>query len=400
MRLALVQYSSNFGGSTISGQMISDGMIERGWDVDVFFGFDGPFVESQRSEACTTHVVEHRNWLRAPGLLRFVKNMRAEQLASAAFEEAFKRTKPDLVYINTLVSYAAARAASRLGIPVVWHVRELFADDHGELSWPAGFAKSYVRGRIIEFSTRLVVNSSAVAANVFGAGNTAVAENVPNAVDPKFFAPRGEQAQSRANLGLPTDVPLIGLPGTLRFVKGHEFLFRAIPRILEQLPTCQFVITGAIDSGFANSMVEMTTKGPLDGHVIFTGAISDMLSFYHGCDACCVPSLSEPFGRTAIECFATRTPLVASAVGGLREIVRHDENALLVPYDDTTALADSLLSLMTDAARRDRLVERAVIDANERYTEAAYSQRIADIIDETLSMTNKPQLQIPAVSGT
>ena len=144
----------------------------------------------------------------------------------------------------------------------------------------------------------------------------------------------------------------------------------------------------------------MTTRGPLDGHVIFTGAISDMLSFYHGCDACCVPSLSEPFGRTAIECFATRTPLVASAVGGLREIIRHDENALLVPYDDITALADSLLSLMTDADRRDRLVERAVIDANERYTEAAYSQRIAATIDETLSMTNQPQLQTPAVAAT
>ncbi len=399
MRLALVQYSSNFGGSTISGQMISDGMIERGWDVDVFFGFDGPFVESQRSEFCTTHVIEHRNWLRTPGLLRFVKNLRAEQLASAAFEEAFKRTKPDLVYINTLVSYAAARAAKRLRVPTVWHVRELFADDHGELSWPAGFAKSYVRGRIFDFSTKLVVNSSAVAANVFGVDNTVGAENVPNAVDPKFFVPRGDRAQSRANLGLPSDIPLIGLPGTLRPVKGHRFLFGAIPRILEQLPECKFVITGAIDSRFADSLVEISKQGPLDGHVIFTGAISDMLSFYHGCDACCVPSLSEPFGRTAIECFATRTPLVASSVGGLLEIIRHDENALLVSYDDTTALADSLLSLMSDEDRRIRLVERAVVDANERYTEAAYSKRIATIIDDTLS-SNKTRLQIPAASAS
>lgn len=364
--------------------MIATGMVDRGWDVDVFFGFDGPFVHSIKRNHCSTHIVEHRNWLRAEGILRFAKNMRDEHIASAAFERAFEKTCPDIVYVNTLVSYAAASAARRMGIPIVWHVRELFADNHGELAWPASFAKPFVRGIIKRLASQIVVNSSAVACNVFGTGSDVSFENVPNAVDPQFFIPRGNSTKSRKKLGLPVGVPLVGLPGTLRLVKGHDFLFNAIPLVLERIPDCHFAITGAIDSEFARTLVAVAEKQPHAARIIFTRAIGDMLSFYHGCDVCCVPSRSEPFGRTAIECFATRTPLVASAVGGLTEIVRDNENALLVPFGNESALADAIVLLVTDGTRRHTLVEQAALDAKEQYTEAAYMGRVASIVNDTL----------------
>jgi len=305
------------------------------------------------------------------------------------FEREFKRTRPDIVYVNSLVSYAPARAAHRLGIPIVWHMRELFSDEQGEMVCPAFFARSFVRRTISSLATKVVANSLAVASNMFGERTDVVVENVPNAVSEEFFQSRGDRLACRQSLNLSGSGPLVGLPGTLRPVKGHQFLFQAIPSILERVPDCLFAVTGAIDSQFARDIVKQTEEGPLAGRVFFTGPISDMVPFYHACDVCCVPSLSESFGRAAIECFATRTPLVATSVGGLKEIVHDGDNGLLVRYGDENALADAVVSLLTDSERANCLVEQAAIDAKERYTERVYFDKIATVIDEALALSRK-----------
>lgn len=389
MRFAFVSYSSNLGGSSISGETIVSGILDRGWDVDAYFGFDGPFVERVKRGRCSVSVVPHSSWLRHSGWLRFIRSLWVERRRSMDFEREFKRTRPDIVYVNSLVSYAPARAAHRLGIPLVWHMRELFSDEQGEMVCPAFFARSLVRRTISSLATKVVVNSLAVASNMFGEGTEVAVENVPNAVSEEFFQSRGDRLACRQSLNLSGSGPLVGLPGTLRPVKGHQFLFKAIPSILERVPDCLFAVTGAIDSQFARDIVKQTEEGPLAGRVFFTGSISDMVPFYHACDVCCVPSLSESFGRAAIECFATRTPLVATSVGGLKEIVHDGDNGLLVRYGDENALADAVVSFLTDSERANCLVEQAAIDAKERYTERVYFDKIATVIDEALALSRK-----------
>ncbi|MDC0318783.1 glycosyltransferase family 4 protein [Akkermansiaceae bacterium] len=210
-------------------------------------------------------------------------------------------------------------------------------------------------------------------------------ENIPNAVFHDFFKSRGNKVDCQNNLMLPNGVPLVGLPGTLRPVKGHSIFLKAIPLIIDEIPNCHFAITGAIDSDFARSLVETAELAPYAGRVIFTGEINDMLSFYHACDVCCVPSISEPFGRTAVECFATRTPLVATAVGGLNDIVRHDDNALVVPVADENALAKSIVSLLQDNSHAKDMVDQAFADAEKYYTEDVYVKRIAAVIDQAIA---------------
>ena len=60
----------------------------------------------------------------------------------------------------------------------------------------------------------------------------------------------------------------------------------------------------------------------------FVGWVEDMPAFYRACDMVCIPSRAEPFGRTAIEAFAVGTPVVATAVGGLQEIVEDERTGL------------------------------------------------------------------------
>jgi glycosyltransferase involved in cell wall biosynthesis len=390
VRVAFVGYSSNLSGTPISGEIIVAGILDRGWDVDVYFGVDGPFVERMKRHGCSVSVVPHTSWLRHSKWWRFLRSFWTEHRRSNDFEYEFKRTRPELVYVNSLVSYAAARAAHRLGIPIIWHMRELFSDEGGEMVCPSFIAKRFVGKTISTLASRVVVNSLAVGGNVFGEGSKVALDLIPNAVSETLFVARGDSRVNRKRFNLPGSGPLVGLPGTLRPVKGHQFLFNAIPSILEQIPDCLFVVTGAIDSQFARDIVKQTEEGPLAGRVFFTGAISDMVPFYHACDVCCVPSISESFGRTAIECFATRTPLVATSVGGLKEIVRDGSNGLLVPYGDGVALADAIVSLLTDSERANGLVEQAYVDVKERYTEGVYFERISTVIDEVIALAKSP----------
>lgn len=368
--------------------MIVKGLQARGCDVTMTLGGEGPWQE-RISRDCPVSVIEHKNWLRQQHPLRFLRDLAAEQKKAQAFEESFARTKPDLVYLNSLVCYAPAVAAHRLRIPVVWHLRELFSDVGGEMVWPRWIPKALIRRRIGALADQIVVNSQAVADNVFGLMNGISSIRIPNGVSDNFFDHVDDKESARKHFGLPPDAPVVGVPATFRPMKGHEFFFRSVPAILARVPDCWFALSGPLDSPFALKLKESIQNESFVDRMIFPGLVQDMPRFYRACDVCCVPSSSEPFGRTAIECMAMQVPLVASAVGGLKEIVEHDRNGLLVESHDQVALSQAIVSLLTKPQRKQRLVAQAAKDARENYSAEVYSGRVIEVINEVLRPYSK-----------
>ena len=368
--------------------MIVRGLLSRGCEVNMSLGSDGPWRE-RISADCPVDVVPHKNWLRRQQVWRFFKDLFAEHRSAGGFEKVFAQNRPDLVYLNSLVCYAPAVAARRLGIPVIWHIRELFSDVGGEMTWPNRIPKQVVRRRIVSLADRLIVNSEAVRCNVFGEEGVPRPVVIPNGVGEVFFRNTCEKSEAREGFGLPLDQPVVGVPATFRPMKGHEFFVRSVPKVLERVPHCTFAFTGAIDSPFARSLQEQIQAQPFSDRIVFTGVIQDMPQFYRACDVCCVPSSSEPFGRTAIECMASGVPLVASAVGGLKEIVQHEQNGLLVEYGDVCSLADSVVLLLMDSLVRERLVSRALQDAVENYSASVYTDRVIGVINDVLRPHSK-----------
>jgi glycosyltransferase involved in cell wall biosynthesis len=111
-----------------------------------------------------------------------------------------------------------------------------------------------------------------------------------------------------------------------------------------------------------------------------------------------VPSRAEPFGRVVIEAFAAGVPVVGSAVGGIRETVRHEQTGLLVPYGDDEQLAQAILRLLGDVRLRERLVAEARRQAEAEYRQDVYQDTIAAIAEEALG-TLRPAL-LPQAGGT
>ena len=376
----VVQHSSALDGSAHSGLLLADGLREAGWETHVVFGHAGPIIGRFERSGHAVHVVPHENWLRRDRLHQFVKDVWTEWRNASAIESLVADLVPDVVYVNTAVSRAGAVAARRAEVPCVWHLREMFADVGGEMRAP-GWAIPGVRRVIRGHAARLVANSRATVRNLLG-DEAAEVNVVPNGVREAFFREQRSRREARASLDLPLEVPLLGVPGTLRPMKGHPFLFRALPSLLRERSELRIAVTGGGEPTYTAGLKRQVRDLGLQDRISFVGWVDDMAAFYRACDLVCIPSRAEPFGRTAIEAFAVGTPVVASAVGGLKEIVRDGETGLLVSYDDVLSLRDALERLLDDPSLRKRMSENARQEGRRSYHEEVYKERVVRIVDD------------------
>ena len=392
--ILIVQFDAHMTGSAFSGLILANGLREAGWETVVVFGHSGPMIDQFRASSHQVKIVPHKNWIRTDHFFHFVKVVASELRASDAFKDVIKEVNPEAVYINTSVSFAAAHAANKLGYRVIWHLRELFADVGGEMKVPFGL-KWGIRSVLKSYPQALVAISNAVASNMLGNG-VKNAHIVPNAVSASFFEYEKSKQQARIQLGLPEKGFVVGVPGTLRPMKGHPFFFKAIAQCIRENPDLTVAVTGGGEPGYVAELTELVASLGIGSVVRFLGYMEDMPALYRACDVVCVPSRAEPFGRTVIEAFAIGVPVVATAVGGIMEIVDHGKNGLLVNYGDETGLAQALLRVLNDEDFAVRLSNSALQKATSHYHESTYKTRISQIVSDVCGVKGEHVLELNA----
>jgi glycosyltransferase involved in cell wall biosynthesis len=185
-------------------------------------------------------------------------------------------------------------------------------------------------------------------------------------VDTGLFAPRHPSREMRELLGGRDGDLLVVSVGRLARVKGFEYLVEAASR-LERV-TCAIVGDGELRAELER-LVEASSA-----RVALVGALSHdrVAEAFAAADVVVVPSVVDNRGRvdattsTALEALASGRPLIATNVGGIPEVVRDDENGLLVPQKDPAALAAAIERLGADPELRERLSGRAREFALER----------------------------------
>ncbi|GAB6165776.1 hypothetical protein JCM19992_17760 [Thermostilla marina] len=378
-----VQFTAEPSGSPISGLMVVDSLRKQGYTVHTVFAHDGALSEAYRERSTSVTTIPHGQWLGGGAFHRQWRKLCRDRRAVRRFERLFREHKPSLVYVNNLTGMAPAAAARRLGIPCIWHVRELFADEGGEMHPPAILGKRYVRQMLARCADHVVVVSRAVRDNVLGRGwNERPVTVLPNAVDRCFFDESRSREEARRRLDLPVDARIVGVPGTLRPVKGHDFFLKAAKVIHRFKPDVRFAITGDGPQNYREMLQDLIRRYRIAERVHFLGTVTDMPAFYRACDVVCVPSRSEPFGRTPVEAMAVGTPVVASKVGGLRETIRGGQTGLLVHFGEYNRLAQAIMLLLDREEVRRRLTANARREAEQRYTFEAYDLQICSVINK------------------
>jgi D-inositol-3-phosphate glycosyltransferase len=176
-------------------------------------------------------------------------------------------------------------------------------------------------------------------------------EIVPPAVEHAFFAP-GDRAGARRAVGLPTDRPIVLFVGRIQPLKAPDVAIRAVA----ELPGVELVIVGgASGAGGAHELRAATALVDdlgLVGRVRFVEPQPHHIlsSYYRAADVVIVPSRSESFGLVALEAAACGVPVVASAVGGLLNIVHDGVTGLLVDGRDPVRFARAVRQLLADPA--------------------------------------------------
>jgi glycosyltransferase involved in cell wall biosynthesis len=237
-------------------------------------------------------------------------------------------------FISNFVGLLAARLA---GVPVIvsrvdlGHLREGFGEKHRAVEkWMSRNADAVSANA--EAVKRLCIDEEGSAP-----GRTFV---IPNGLDLERF---DELAKRPLEGPLPDGHPLIAVVANLWPVKGHRALLAAIATVRRERPGARFVLVG---DGPERAWLE-ANAGP---ETAFLGTRYDVPAILSRCDAFCLPSLAEGLPNAVMEAMAAGLPVVASAVGGVPELVGPD-NGFLAEPGDANSLSTQLLRLLSDRRR-------------------------------------------------
>lgn len=292
--------------------------------------------------------------------------------------------QPDIVHImhpRNVLAWQAVRWLKRRGIPIVWtwlgpfHDRWLVADrerpyehqPHPEwLIYSVGGAlRQTLRDRRLRENFRnygihaplhqvdAFLPCSQHEADVLcelGFGDRPMTV-VPLWLDMDFM--RGPAPA----LAQPLSWPIIPYIGQLTVRKCYDMVIEAMPAVVARFPTASFVFVTHNPEQRAN-LQRMAAEHNVAGNLHFLGTISEeeKLALLRASDVLPFPSRYEGFGLPLLEGMAAETPVISTNIPVVNEIVRDGENGLLVPYDDSAALAQAILSVLGQPELRARLV--------------------------------------------
>ena len=270
----------------------------------------------------------------------------------------------------------AMPAAKEFKIPLVHTMHTMARVKNSALAEgenPEPMIRVQGESQIVEAADALIANTDAEAASLvslYDACPDNVAVVMPGVDLYNFTADRKD---ARKNLGLEKSKLIISFVGRIQPHKGPEILIRAVNEMMTHNPELRVdlrvLIAGGV-SGVKNNedirLRELVNWLKLDDVIKFLEPISreKLPDLYRASDLVCVPSYSESFGLVALEAQACGTPVVASAVGGLRTAVADGISGVLVDGHDPRAWSSVLARLLMEPQRRILLSMGAVEHAS------------------------------------
>ena len=310
--------------------------------------------------------------------VRVLLDRLVKRRVSVAYARGLRRLigegRYDLVHAHIYASAAAsALATSGTGVPLV-------VTEHTEGAWQ-GRCAHLVSRLIYRRARRMIAVSSPIRGRLIERDGVPPEKInlIPNAVIP---ASDGHASTSGV---LPDEWrkgPLVGVVARLQPEKGVADFLKAVARVSAACPEARFLVVG--EGPLREELLGLVDRLGLRGRVRFLGHRPDARDLIGLFDVLVVPSLTEGTPLIVLEAMAGGVPVVASAVGGIPDQVRHDREGLLIPPGDTTALGDVLLELLQDPDRARRLGEAGRRRADSEFAHAGMVRKIEAVYHAAL----------------
>lgn len=371
-KVLFVHLTSEIGGSDLSLVRLVEGLDRSRYSAVVALPADGPQVAKLKAAGARVEIVpamlkptsRRGVWYR----IRFVLNF---PLGVWALFSLIRREKAAIVHTNTIHNLYGVFAAWMAGVPHVWHFREIV--------WQSGLLRHLELWMARHLTARIIVTSDAIAA-MYGPRSQWPVHlvKVSNGIEANRYSP-GDGTRVRDDLNVGPDQTLIGIVCRLDPWKGVEAFLEAAAQVAIREPRTVFVVVGGPIIGQESYEVTLHRKARDLGiaeRVRFTSwryTPDDMPDVHRALDILVLASIEpEPFGLVVLEAMATGKPVIATAHGGPLEIIEDGRSGDLVPPGDTVAMADAIVALVEDPARRARVGALARERVLAHYTAEQY----------------------------
>ncbi len=406
MRVALISEHASplacLGGVDAGGQNVYVGQLakhlaRRGWQVDVFTRRDGRHLPS----VCGYEGVRVVHVPAGPP-----ERVRKEDLLPymGAFTEFFlwyaRRGGYDLAHANFFMSAlvaADARRATGLPFAVTFHALGKVRRLHQGAADGFPPERTAIEERAVAEADQVIAECPQDEADLVRLyrADTRRIRTVPCGFDPAEFAPM-DKAAARRVIGFDGDGPLVLQLGRTVPRKGVDTVIRGLARLRRHhsIPARLVVVGGEtrqpdpVTTPELGRLMRVADEEGAADAVMFVGSRgrAELRAYYAAADVFVSTPWYEPFGITPVEAMACGTPVVGSAVGGIKATVRDGETGYLVPPKDPDALAERLARLFADPALRAAMGRNALLRARAHYTWAKVAGLVARVYDEVRSV--------------
>jgi glycosyltransferase involved in cell wall biosynthesis len=253
----------------------------------------------------------------------------------------------------------------------------------------------WLRNKILKKADGFVAISFEIAKELANCGIRASAiEMIPNSVDAAKFCPVPDQKKHelRNKLRIPQKDKIVTFTGRLVSYKGLPLLLRVWNEIQRQQNSAKLLLVGSGGLDIHNCEKELkkyVKENGLENSVHFTGNVNNVHQYLQASDLFVFPTENEAFGISLVEAMACGLPVISTSVGGVKDIVKHNENALVVNAGDFQELYDALDLLMTDTTLSAGLGKTARHTIHERYSDHTVIKRYITLFNKIASSSPK-----------
>jgi D-inositol-3-phosphate glycosyltransferase len=322
---------------------------------------------------------------------------------SQEFSRIMRTENYDVIHSHYWLSGKVAMpAAKELGIPLV-HTMHTMARvknlNLAEGESPEPMIRVQGETQVVAAASALIANTDAEAASLVSLYDSCpdIVHVVSPGVDLFTFTPGESRSAARELVGLPHDALVVSFVGRIQPHKGPEVLIRATSELVKHSPLLRHKLVVNVMGGASGAstdevdrLKELTTWLGIDDVVRFEPPVArqDLAQWYRAADLVVVPSYSESFGLVALEAQACGTPVVATAVGGLRTAVADGISGVLVDGHDPKAWSSVISRLLQEPQRR-VLLSMGAIEHASHFGWDTTARGTLDIYDLVISEARK-----------